>query len=125
MNEKITLCGDNCVKCPRYNAHTANELRSVAELWYRVGWRSTIVSNDEIRCDGCNSSKKCIYMLVECTKEHNVNKCNECMDFPCAKVEDMLKRSAEYKQKCKELCTEQEYKFLCDAFFNKENNLKK
>lgn len=37
MGEMITLCGDNCTECPRYNAHTDEELRSVAELWYKVG----------------------------------------------------------------------------------------
>lgn len=37
MEEKITLCGDNCIACPRYNAHSKEELRQVAELWYRVG----------------------------------------------------------------------------------------
>ena len=48
MEEKITLCGDNCIECPRYNAHSAEELRTVAELWYKVGWRDHIVSNEEI-----------------------------------------------------------------------------
>lgn len=51
MEEKITLCGDNCIWCPRYNAHSEAELRKVAELWHRVGWRDTVVSNDEIACD--------------------------------------------------------------------------
>ena len=37
MEEKITLCGDNCIECPRYNAHTEEELKAVAELWYKVG----------------------------------------------------------------------------------------
>lgn len=27
MEEKITLCGDNCIACPRYNAHSKEELR--------------------------------------------------------------------------------------------------
>lgn len=49
MEEKITLCGDNCIECPRYNAHSEEELRKVAELWHRVGWRDCIVSNEEIR----------------------------------------------------------------------------
>lgn len=31
MIEKITLCGDNCIECPRYNAHTDEELKQVAE----------------------------------------------------------------------------------------------
>lgn len=49
---KITLCGDNCIECPRYNAHSEEELRNVAELWYRMGWRDHIVSNEEIKCEG-------------------------------------------------------------------------
>lgn len=49
MKEKITLCGDNCIECPRYNAHSEEELRNVAELWHRVGWRDHIVFNEEIK----------------------------------------------------------------------------
>lgn len=47
MEEKIILCGDNCIECPGYNAHSEEELRDVAELWYRVGWRNCVVSNEE------------------------------------------------------------------------------
>lgn len=124
MEEKITLCGDNCIACPRYNAHSDDELKKVAELWFKVGWRDTVVSNDEIRCSGCSSHKECTYKLVECTKEHNVQKCNQCNEFPCKKIHDMLERSAESQKKCREVCSEQEYNMLKNAFFNKENNLK-
>lgn len=48
MKDKITLCGDNCIYCPRYNAKTEEELNKVAELWYRVGMRDRIVSADEM-----------------------------------------------------------------------------
>ena len=72
MEEKIALCGDNCVECPRYNAHSDEQLKTVAELWYKVGWRKTVVSNEEIACNGCSSHKQCTYRLVECTKEHGV-----------------------------------------------------
>lgn len=125
VNEMITLCGDNCNECPRYNAHSEDELKNVAELWYKVGWRNTIVSNEEIRCTGCSSHKQCTYKLVECTKTHNVRKCNQCGEYPCDKIKAMLKRSAEYQRKCKEVCTKAEYSILEKAFFNKENNLKK
>ena len=37
MEEKITLRGDNCMTCPRYNANSDDELKAVAELWYKVG----------------------------------------------------------------------------------------
>ena len=36
MEEKITLCGDNCIECPRYNAHSEAELKRVAELLYHI-----------------------------------------------------------------------------------------
>ncbi len=125
MEEKITLCGDNCIECPRYNAHSEQELNAVAKLWYRVGWRDRILSNEEIQCTGCSSHKECTYQLVECTKLHNVEKCNQCNLFPCNKISDMLKRSREYQKKCKEMCSTEEYTMLEKAFFDKENNLKK
>ena len=125
MEERITLCGDNCIYCPRYNAKSYDELEKVAELWYRIGFRDKIVSNDEIKCDGCSSHKKCTYNLVECTHNHKVEKCNMCNEFPCDKINDMLKRSKEYQKKCREVCSEEEYKTLEKAFFDKENNLRK
>lgn len=125
MKEKITLCGDNCIECPRYNAHNEEEQREVATLWYRIGWRDTVISNEEIACTGCSSHKQCTYQLVECIKEHKVDKCNQCNQFPCEKILDMLERSRIYQKKCKEICSEQEYKILEKAFFDKENNLRK
>lgn len=125
MEEKITLCGDNCMYCPRYNARTDDELKHVAELWYKVGWRDSVVSNEEIKCTGCSSHKQCTYQLVDCTKEHGVTKCNQCGEFPCEKISDMLKRSEAYQKKCREVCTAEEYAALEKAFFDKENNLRK
>lgn len=102
MEEKITLCGDNCIECPRYNAHSEQELQNVAELWYRVGWRDCVVSSEEI-----------------------VDKCNQCAEFPCGKISSMLERSKEYQKRCKDVCTDAEYDMLEKAFFDKENNLRK
>ena len=91
--EKITLCGDNCCKCPRYPAKTNGELEKVAELWFRIGWRDRIVPIEEIRCTGCTSHKQCTctgctshkqctYCLVACVKENHVKKCNQLSPFP-------------------------------------------
>lgn len=123
--EKITLCGDNCLKCPRYLARTDSELEKVSELWYRVGWRDRIVPIEEIRCFGCTSHKQCTYHLVECIKENNVEKCNQCSSFPCYIIKNMLRRSKEYEKKCREVCTDEEYQMLKLSFFNKEDNLQK
>lgn len=125
MKEMITLCGDDCTDCPRYNAHSDEELRKTAELWYRVGWRDHVVSNDEIACSGCSSHKECTYHLVECIKEHNVPKCSLCGEFPCGKINDMLERTAQYQNICREVCSEEEYRVLEKAFFRKNINLRK
>lgn len=79
--EKITLCGDNCLECPRYLAKTEEELAGVAKLWYRVGWRDRIVSNEEIICSGCSSHKQCTYQLVECTKDNGDEKVGSNMEY--------------------------------------------
>lgn len=99
--------------------------KKVAELWFRIGWRDIIVPIDEIKCSGCSSHKQCTYHLVECTKENNVVKCNQCTLFPCHKINDMLRRSNEYEKKCREVCTDEEYHMLKASFFNKEQNLQK
>ncbi len=125
MAEKIALCGDDCLSCPRYNAHTEEELRNIAQLWHKLGWRDRVVSDEEIACAGCSSHKSCTYGLVECTGRHGVQKCNQCAEYPCGRISEMLRRSAEYREKCRALCTEQEYTALCKAFFNKESNLNK
>lgn len=124
MNEMITLCGDNCLECPRFNK-SDGDLKKAAELWYRVGFNDKIVSLDEIRCSGCSSHKSCTYGLVACIKAHNVEKCNQCTQFPCEKITSMLERSERYKTKCKKVCNASEYSQLEKAFFNKEENLKK
>lgn len=125
MEEKITLCGDNCLICPRYTAHTEEELKRTAELWAKIGWRDTVVSMDEIKCAGCSSHKSCTYGLVDCTRAHGVKKCNQCKLFPCHKIRDMLNQSKEYQEQCKKVCTAKEYQILKASFFNKEENLKK
>ena len=35
MKEKITLYGDNCIMCPRYNANTDEELKELQTVLER------------------------------------------------------------------------------------------
>lgn len=125
MKEFITLCGDDCLKCPRYSAKTDEELAAVAELWYRIGWRDSVLNGAEMRCGGCSPDKKCTYGLVECTALHNVARCAECGEFPCGRIDELLERSCSYERKCAEVCNDREFEILRAAFFNKESNLRK
>jgi len=121
--KKITPCGDDCNKCPRFLAKTENELLGTAKLWHRVGWRDTVVSADEMRCSGCSPQKQCAYGLMECVKSKGKEKCGDCPDFPCVKIREMLERSELYREKCGKVCTEDEYRSLEEAFFQKRENL--
>ncbi len=125
VKELIALCGDDCMKCPRFNAKTDEELNSLAELWYRIGWRDSVLTGAEMRCGGCSPDKKCSYGLVECTALHKVIRCKECGEFLCGKIDELLERSRFYEAKCAEVCTEKELEALRAAFFNKEINLGK
>lgn len=125
MKEFITLCGDDCLKCPRYNARTDDELAAAAELWYRIGWRDSILPGGEMRCSGCSPEKKCTYGLVECAALHGVTRCSECAEFPCGRTDGLLERSRMYESKCSEVCSNSEFEALRAAFFNKENNLRR
>lgn len=106
-------------------AQTSEELEQVAKLWMKAGFRDHIVANEEIACQGCSSHKKCTYQLVECIKEQGVEKCNLCKEFPCSKIETMFAKSLEHKKRSKEVCTDEEYRALEKAFFEKEENLRK
>lgn len=123
--EKITLCGDDCFTCPRYNARTREEREKVAELWYRTGMRDKIVPPEEMACTGCSSHKQCSYGLVDCTQEHGVEKCNQCREFPCGKLEAMMEKSNKTQEICKRVCSAEEYAALEKSFFHKEENLRK
>ena len=123
--EKITLCGDDCLACPRYTAHSQEEQKKVAELWYRTGMRNSVVPPEEMACTGCSSHKECTYGLTDCTKSHGVEKCSRCGEFPCGKIESVLEKSAKIQKKCRAVCSLAEYAALEKAFFHKEENLRK
>lgn len=123
--EKITLCGDDCSACPRYRARTREERERTAELWFRTGMRDSIVPPEEMACTGCSSHKDCTYGLVACTKAHGVEKCGQCGEFPCGKIEAVLEKSAKTQERCRAVCTQEEYAALERAFFHKEENLQK
>lgn len=64
-----------------------------------------MISNEEIVCVGCSSHKACTYGLVDCTEKHEVEKCNQCNEFPCDKITDMLERSKNYQKSVKKCVT--------------------
>ena len=75
-------------------------------------------------CGGCGSGHGCSYGLMQCTAEHKIDRCAQCSEFPCGKINNVLSRSAEHQKKCREVCTPEEYAMLGASFFRKEKNLR-
>jgi len=128
MEEKIiAACGNDCSLCPRYNkepfAKSDEELSRTAELWYKIGYRDHIVSNDEISCQGCTEDNWCRYNVVKCVHEKNIVNCGQCNDYPCANIKECFAVTSSFELQCKEACTEEEYEIMKRAFFEKEQNL--
>lgn len=119
-----SVCGDDCAVCPRFVARTDEELRETAEFWHRVGWRDRVVSNEEIRCTGCGSRPTCAFMLLPCVREHGVERCSGCGEFPCGKVRAALASSARKAEQCRAACdSDDEFAMLRRAFYEKEEHL--
>lgn len=114
MDKKITKeqqldfvapCSIVCYACAEFKrgaiCHHAKELNNYFEGFYELRggdenvkqFTKTLefLSNELSVCEGCRSTPKpdsCIKecFILECTKEHNVDFCGECNDFPCQKV---------------------------------------
>lgn len=112
----ISVCGDDCAVCPRYLAKTEEELHETAIFWHKVGWRDSVVSNEEIKCTGCGSRPTCSFDLLPCTKEHGVNKCRECGQFQCERVKACIEGSKEKMQQCRQAPRRRNFKCLSEPF---------
>ncbi len=120
-----SVCGDDCAVCPRYLARTEEELRETAVFWYKAGWRDHVVTHEEIRCGGCGSRGTCSFMLLPCVRSHGVAACRDCPEHPCGKIGGMLARSEAKKARCRAACEDgAEFRMLCRAFYEKEQNLR-
>ena len=124
----IAACGNDCSKCPRYNApgfeKSPDQLHQTAVLWQKIGYRDSVVSNEEISCSGCKGANRCRYSIVGCVEEKGIANCGECSCFPCERFRECLKVTASFEPACRRVCTEEEYKIINKAFFEKEINLK-
>lgn len=122
----LAACGNDCRACPRFAATLGSNqarLRAVAELWHRVGWRDRVVAPEEIACGGCAWSGFCRYGIKSCSGDKGIEHCALCGDYPCLRMEETFTRTAAYAEKCRTLCTEEEYEALKEAFFAKRANL--
>ena len=124
----IAACGNDCASCPRYNApgfeKTPEQLHDTALLWQKIGYRETVVPNEEISCQGCRPENWCRYNIAACVSSREIRNCGECDLFPCDNFKSCLEVTKSFEPACRKACTDEEYAVLSKAFFQKEENLK-
>jgi len=122
MND-IGFCGDDCSRCPRYIATMNNnpsELKKVADLWIRVGWRDEGTPIEEMICYGCSSVRWCRYDNIRnCARGIGISNCGECANYPCDEIFQVFQKTESYAKQCKETCSKEDYICLTEAFFFK------
>jgi len=126
---KLGCCGDNCDFCPRYIATIRgdkDELKEVAILWKKLGFRDTLEEPESLICYGCHFSKECAYLDVKkCCLEKKIENCGKCSSYICEKISLVFKNTKILTEKCKELLSDDEFDVLSRAFFQKQENLDK
>lgn len=123
MERIIAACGNDCSKCPRHLPKTEKELKETAELWFKIGYRDKVVSNDEIACEGCTKDNWCRYKIINCTSERGIENCGKCRSYPCEVIKEAFKVTMEFEPSVKSACSDEEYEMMKEAFFEKEKNL--
>ena len=127
--QKLGFCGDDCSVCPRFFATQSGDveqLKKVAALWFRVGYRDRIVPPEELSCPGCFLRTKCDRMYVRmCAVVKGVENCGKCESYPCGNVAKAFEQTASFAEKIRQKCSKEEYRQLEKAFFEKKKNLDK
>ncbi len=123
----IAACGNDCTACPRYvtppYGKSVDELHHTAELWMKIGYRDHVETVEEIACTGCKPENRCRYHVIGCCAEKKIGNCAECPDYPCEKMRECFEVTKSFEPMCRQVCTDEEYKNLKRAFFEKEKNL--
>lgn len=96
INEQLSMpcyCGHDCARCVTYAATKTddNNLREQSRSFYKESFGLDIPL-EKFNCEGGRSDnvfelcRSCPF--VKCCKEHCVNSCGECPDYPCNNITD-------------------------------------
>ena len=124
---RIAPCGNDCAECPRHLATISGNALSLAyaaNLWFRLGFRDGVDSNEEIACQGCPPPNPCRHEIAECARARNAATCGACAEIErCARISAALARTERYMITFRSKCTRAEYATLDRALFRKRENL--
>lgn len=78
----VSYCGLYCGACDSYQVTKEKKTREAATAWE--------MKEEDLKCQGCKTDVVSIYCrkcpVKACAKEHQVESCIECWEYPCAKL---------------------------------------
>jgi hypothetical protein len=101
------------------------KLKTVAEIWEKVGWCDTVLEPEGISCRGCASVDWCGLYIKQYAQEKGVDNCGKCRDYPCEKLERIFAGNKLLAVSCRDFLSEEEYESFHRAFFTKKERLDK
>jgi hypothetical protein len=104
------ICGIDCFNCEFFHTNIDAFFASMSAE-RRAGFEARGMTLEKVRCQGCRVSGcttiegKC--ETLECAREHNVDFCFECRDFPCPKLQPLAQAAERVPHNLKvyNLCT--------------------
>jgi hypothetical protein len=128
ITQTMAPCGNNCTECPRYiatrNSDTAT-LKQLAQIWHQCGLNQSIQSVEDMKCTGCNSTKKCGGKINACEKLKHIANCSMCGLYPCDKLRLVLANTQKCKENTLALLPPELQKQFDKAFYQKQENLER
>jgi len=123
----LGVCGDNCTECPRFIATQSGDragLLALAAVWVKLGLRDTLLRPEELECRGCSPANPCAYADQRgCAQQRDLSHCGQCMEYPCGIATRGLASSDALAERCRRVCSAEEWEVLRRAFFSKRANL--
>jgi hypothetical protein len=96
------------------------------DLWIRLGMRNREDPLESIKCHGCASVQWCRYEQIRrCVRHKGLGTCGACAEFPCDGIWEVFRKTRSYEERCREVCSPEEYQSLSVAFFSKRKTLER
>ncbi|MBN1823439.1 MAG: DUF3795 domain-containing protein [Endomicrobiales bacterium] len=129
MTTELGYCGDNCSACPRYIATALGDtslLKSVRDLYVKVGHRPPDTEIEALKCGGCRANKDCAHPALKmCATLRKLDNCGQCDTYPCGRMNELFARTNAFKEKVRGVAGEKMFRMLDSAFFRKKEYLDK
>jgi hypothetical protein len=104
LKDATAICGIDCFNCEFFHTNIDGFFATMAPE-RKQGFAARGMTIEKLRCQGCRHGGctviggKCD--TLECAKEHQVELCCDCSDFPCVRLQPLAEGAERYPHNLK------------------------